>query len=275
MRLLVVNADDFGLTDGVTAGILDAMRTGIVSSTSVMTCVPGALDRLRRHAPALRGRAGVHLQLTQGVARLPAGQIPSLVDEAGAFPDRRGARPLACAREIEREWRAQVECVLDAGIQPTHIDSHQHVHKDPSAFQAYCRIARKFSLPARSCSPAMSRRLRGAGVDCPHAFECSWSASGAAASGLLEAARRLFAGLDGDAVVEAMCHPGRDDDDLRRLSRLAASRERELAALTEAGLRETLCRLGMELTTMARVGRAAEKNKEVLHGYISAHTGSD
>jgi predicted glycoside hydrolase/deacetylase ChbG (UPF0249 family) len=253
MRYLVVNADDFGLTDGVCAGILEGMRAGIVSSTSVMTCVTGAPARLRRYAPMLNGRAGVHLQLTQGVARLPADEIPSIVDASGVFPCRRGMRPFADPREIEREWIAQVECALDAGIRPTHIDTHQHVHKDPPAFEGYCRIARRFAIPARSNSPAMSRSLRDAGVDCPDGFECSWTGGEASAAGLLHAVRRLTAVLEEDDILEVMCHPGCVDEELRSLSTLAESRARELAALTEPGLPETLSALGIEISTMARV----------------------
>jgi predicted glycoside hydrolase/deacetylase ChbG (UPF0249 family) len=260
MRYLVVNADDFGLTDSVCAGILHGMGAGIVSSTSVMTCVSGALERLRRYTPMISGRAGVHLQLTQGVARLPPHEIPSIVDASGVFPCRRGTRPLADPREIEREWLAQVECALGAGILPTHIDTHQHVHKDAPAFEAYCRIARKFSLPARSNTRAMTGDLRAAGVDCPDAFECSWTGGEASVAGLLHAVRRLAAGLEEEAVVELMCHPGRADEELRNLSTLAEARERELAALTGPGLREALRDLDIEISTMARVSCAAENH---------------
>ena len=72
---IIVNADDFALTDGVSRGIARLMEMGAVTSTSVMTCAEGAKGRVRRHAGTLRGRAGVHLQLTAGKPRLPGALV--------------------------------------------------------------------------------------------------------------------------------------------------------------------------------------------------------
>src|SRR5256712_3264171 len=86
MKQLIVNADDFGLTEQVSRGILDAHREGIVTSTTLMAN-GGAFDAavtLARRSPPLS--VGVHLHLTQGAPLSPPSKIPTLVDGRGRFP---------------------------------------------------------------------------------------------------------------------------------------------------------------------------------------------
>src|SRR3989442_14684955 len=83
MKELIVNADDFGLTEQVSKGILDVQREGIVTSTTLMA-TGGAFDAavtLARRSPRLSG--GGHLNLTQGTPVLPPSKIPTLVDGRG------------------------------------------------------------------------------------------------------------------------------------------------------------------------------------------------
>ena len=82
---LIVNADDFNLTEGVSRGILEAHRRGIVTSTTVMVNLPGLEQSrsLARQAPRLG--VGLHLNLTFGPPVLPAREVPSLVDDSSRF----------------------------------------------------------------------------------------------------------------------------------------------------------------------------------------------
>lgn len=84
-RGLIVNADDFGVTAGVSRGILDAVRHGIVRSTTAMVNLPGEAD-LDADAASLRGLGiGLHLNLTWGRPVAPADRVASLVDGDGRF----------------------------------------------------------------------------------------------------------------------------------------------------------------------------------------------
>ncbi|HLE43075.1 MAG TPA: ChbG/HpnK family deacetylase, partial [Methylomirabilota bacterium] len=84
-RFLIVNADDFGLTAGVSRGILDAHRRGIVSSTTALVNLPPAPD-LDAEAAGLAGLGlGLHVNLSWGAPLSPAAAVPSLVDETGGF----------------------------------------------------------------------------------------------------------------------------------------------------------------------------------------------
>jgi chitin disaccharide deacetylase len=132
-RLLIINADDFGSCHANNAAILEGLTRGIVSSTTVMTPCPGtpeALRMLQRH----RGIAcGVHLTLISELASsrwgpLSSGDdVSSLIDGDGyfhGFHTRDELLAQARIAEVEREFRAQIDRVLDAGLQPTHLDWH-------------------------------------------------------------------------------------------------------------------------------------------------------
>src|SRR3972149_1037605 len=107
---LIVNADDFNLTEGVSRGILEAHRHGLVTSTTVMVnlpCLTQSRD-LARDAPGLG--LGLHLNLTFGPPALPPGRVPSLVDGDGRFiRDRVRVGAAGDLSEIRAEWAAQAE----------------------------------------------------------------------------------------------------------------------------------------------------------------------
>jgi len=126
-RLLIINADDFGLSPGVSSGIVRAHLDGILTSTSYMVNFPWSeeLAPLLQQAPDLG--VGVHLNLTTGSPVLPPQQVPSLVDEAGRFSK---SLPRIQFRikpdEALREWSAQVDkCSRLLGRLPTHLDTHR------------------------------------------------------------------------------------------------------------------------------------------------------
>jgi len=200
---------------------------------------------LSQHASDLKARAGIHLQLTGGVPLTPRSRVPSLLAEDGNFPENRRALGNPDSEEILREWRAQMEAFQAAGIDPTHIDSHHHVHKEPAAFAAYCRIGREYGLPARSCDAAMTQALRQAGVDCPDGFECGWSGGESGVAGLVDSVEAVFEGCGG-GIVELMCHPGHGG---------GSSRRRELEALCDPELPGPLGARGIRLADWSNLRR--------------------
>lgn len=132
-RMLIVNADDFGMYRAINAAVLRSIEEGIASSCSLMVPCPGALDaiRLLRQHPGIS--FGIHLTLVCDTARCRWGPltgrelVPSLLDQAGElFTPGQVPRLLARARleEVELEFRAQIEAVAGAGLTPTHLDWH-------------------------------------------------------------------------------------------------------------------------------------------------------
>jgi len=154
MRRLIVNADDFGLHESVNRGIRAAHLQGIVTSASLMAS-GAAFDQavgIARECPRLG--VGVHLTLVGGRPVLPVAEIPTLVDEEGSFY---ASYSLFLARymsgrvslaEIERELAAQIAKVRLAGINPSHLDSHQHLHVMPGISQVVLAMTRRFSIRA-------------------------------------------------------------------------------------------------------------------------------
>jgi chitin disaccharide deacetylase len=132
-RLLILNADDFGLCHAINAGIFGAMKDGLARSTSLMVPCPWALHamQLLRENPELS--FGVHLTAICDMAiyrwtpLAPKDKVPSLIDDTGYFYSLdRMAKLLEVAKlnEVELEFRLQIETALAAGLKPTHLDWH-------------------------------------------------------------------------------------------------------------------------------------------------------
>ena len=134
MRKLVVNADDFGFTRDVNQGIVEAHRNGILTATTLMATGAAFDDavRLARENPALD--IGVHLVL---VGEPP---FPTTVAQL--------MRAVLLGRiRIYDELRAQVRRILDAGLQPTHLDTHKHTHLLPPVLDAVARLSEEYKIP--------------------------------------------------------------------------------------------------------------------------------
>src|SRR2546426_717777 len=162
MRHLVVNADDFGLTAGVSRGVLEAHRHGLVTSTTTLVNLP-PLPELDAEAAGCPGLGiGLHVNLTFGTPVSPTAKVPSLVDAEGRFPrDPLVVEARADADEIRREAEAQIEAFARRfGRLPTHLDSHHHVHRLAPVAEPIMRVARAARLPLRSQAPGLPAGLR-------------------------------------------------------------------------------------------------------------------
>ena len=249
MKRLIVNADDFGLTAGVSAGIVKSIANGVVSATTAMVCEPDFIENIQRFAGEIEGRIGLHLQLTDGTPCAPLETVSSLINDHGRFP--RSWRELGSpnADDIRREWHAQMERLCELGIQPTHIDTHHHVHRLPQIFEVFAEIAAAFGVPGRALTPRMAQALRSRGVAGAGYCEIRWPDSGFEPEKFLSLVEQAFTIAGTHETVELMCHPGFCDEELSRKTTHAAGRYRELETLCDprvgAGLRE----LGVEVIT--------------------------
>jgi predicted glycoside hydrolase/deacetylase ChbG (UPF0249 family) len=148
---VIVNADDFGMSRGITDGVILAHRYGILTSTSLMANMPAAEYAIDRAAQFPRLGMGVHLNLCAGRPILPAHEVPSLVGANGNFhPPRVMIRRLytggARGREIFAEFCAQIRWLKDRGVTPTHADSHHHMHLYPAAVLPFIRALKSENL---------------------------------------------------------------------------------------------------------------------------------
>jgi hopanoid biosynthesis associated protein HpnK len=292
MKRLIVNADDFGLTVKVNHAILEGHQRGMISSTSLLANGEAFESAVALASQATRLGVGVHLNLTEGRPVAAGPSVPSLVNGQALLTRTPGSlwRGIVSGRvspaHIEKELRAQIEKVLAAGVVPTHLDSHKHVHALPVLGKMAIRLAQLYGIPAvrcvgerqsalgpllrrypratptilrqllRSCalrvlSRGYAAQLRRAGVVCASHFY------GLTATGFLdeEVLRQILSHLP-DGISELMCHPGFVDDTLRRTpTRLLGQREREFQALTRPTLKAWAEDLGIQFVNYQDIAR--------------------
>ncbi|MGE7882782.1 chitin disaccharide deacetylase [Bacillus sp. NPDC094077] len=231
MIQLIVNADDFGLTEGTNYGIIDGHRNGLVNSTTMMMNMPGTEHAVRLAKEYKTLGVGVHLVLTAGEPLLK--NVPSLVGKDGAFHKQSVVREGNIhPEEVEREWTAQIEKFLSYGLIPTHLDSHHHVHGLPILHDVLERLAGKYNVPIRRCEEERAVRPFS------DVFYSDFYADGVTED--------YFTKL-GDCVkdgqsLEIMVHPAYIDPELVKRSSYVMDRVKELRILKESKLPE-----GMEL----------------------------
>ena len=285
-RNLIVNADDLGWTPGVNRGIAEAHRNGIVTSASLLANGEAFAEAVELVRTSRGLGVGVHLNLNDGLPTAPRETVPSLLNDAGEFeggPDglllKIATRALSM-REVEIEWEAQISAVRRAGIEPTHLDGHKHVHMLPGLFEIALRLAKRHgiaairvSLEASSLRAALSTgearavvlkqgvQARGLKLLARDAREQAERAGvstadyfcGIAQTGELTklGVARLLRSLP-EGTTELMCHPGYADDALRKTAtRLQASREKELEILTDTEIRNLVASQGVRLIDYA------------------------
>jgi hopanoid biosynthesis associated protein HpnK len=151
-KTVTFSADDFGLTEGVNAGIERAHRDGALQAASLMVGAPAAADavRIARANPGLR--VGLHLVVIEGPAVLPPEEIPGLIDADGQFPSdqlRLGLRYFfnpAVRRQLRVEIRAQFAAFAATGLVLDHANAHKHMHLHPTVGAMMLAIGREFEL---------------------------------------------------------------------------------------------------------------------------------
>lgn len=233
-RVIVVNADDFGRSPGVNAGIVHAFEHGIVTSATMMVRWPAAeaaADYARAN-PELS--VGLHLDLAEWEYR--DGQWNALYEVIDSDD------PTAAEREVA----AQLERFHDLlGRPPTHLDSHQHVHQHDPVRSALTRAGRKLGVPVRHVTPGITYcggfyGQDGEGNPYPDAITVD---------ALIALLRDLPPG-----VTELGCHPGFADD-LDNVYR--DERRSEVETLCDARVRASLDELGIDLRPFAGVSGLA------------------
>jgi hopanoid biosynthesis associated protein HpnK len=284
MIRLIINADDFGLTERVNDAIVEVHQKGIVTSTTLMANGPAFDNAAERGKSERRLGIGIHLNLSEGTPLTDSSRLKPLINEKGAFY----LSPVQMLRKwtslrinlgkVEMELRAQIEKVLNAGIEVTHLDGHKHFHFLPQFLQMAIRLAREYKIPAVRCAGEKTSSLFRLAVR-------DWSSSpivlkqyfagkvlsilartmkgnledaglkttdfvlGIASTGFLDThhLKDLIAHLP-SGTSELVCHPGYVDKHLLETpTRLLKQRETEIAALTCPEVKERLTQRGVQL----------------------------
>jgi predicted glycoside hydrolase/deacetylase ChbG (UPF0249 family) len=223
-RFLIVNADDFGLSRGVNEGVAVACERGIVTSASLMVRSPFAAEAIRIASDHPKLSLGLHVDLIEWAYRdgawVSVYQVVDLKD------------PSAVAAEVAHQLDAFRRLV---GRDPTHLDSHQHVHRKEPVKSVMLALARDLAVPLRQFSPSVVFRgdfygQTRTGLAIPGAVSVER---------LIEVLKSLTSGIS-----ELVCHPGLGRD---LASIYNKERAEEVQALCDPRVWETLGAEGITL----------------------------
>jgi chitin disaccharide deacetylase len=247
-RVLIVNADDFGLSRGVNRGVVDAHENGVVTSASLMVRQPGAraaAEYAREHS---RLGLGLHFDIAEW--KFVGDRWTPLYEVV----------PSRDASLVEREARRQVATFRAlVGDDPTHVDSHQHVHRSEPVRSVLHMVAQQLGVPLRECTPAIAYCGRfygqtGTGDPLPENIT-------------LEALLRILAEVP-VGVTELGCHPGLSCESD---SGYGEERSRELAVLCAPEVRAALSAHGIALCSFRDITASLG---ETSGGSTSYHRGA-
>jgi hopanoid biosynthesis associated protein HpnK len=284
VRRLIVNADDFGLTQGVNRAIVEAYSQGIVTSSTLMANGRAFDDAVQRAASATRLSVGCHIVLVDGSPAVNKPQTATTLlnknfDDGRFYDSLTGfALRLATGRinddDIEAEATAQIRKLQAAGIVVSHLDTHKHTHILPRVSRPLLRAARACGVRAMrnpfgpvhisvvARRPRLWKRFGQVTVlsRLGRSFRKSVAAAGMltpdgtvgiVATGAMDIP--LFESIVRslpEGTWELVCHPGYNDAELAGIrTRLRESRAQELRLLTSPEAREILARSRVQLTS--------------------------
>jgi chitin disaccharide deacetylase len=227
MKRLIVNADDFGLSAGVNRGIVQAHESGIVTSASLMVRAPAA-----KEASAVAGNlsVGLHLDLCEWAYRDEQWQLLYSVV------------PVDDARAVADEVARQLDAFRSLmGRDPTHLDSHQHVHRDEPVRTVLLEVGHRLGIPVRHFHPS----IRYCGSFYGQSDKGYTYHDGISVEALVKVLRELTEG-----ITELGCHPAAvtDFDSVYGNERVL-----ELQALCDPRVRTAVNEAGIELCTFREV----------------------
>jgi len=252
---LVVTADDLGLSPGVTKGILESHRRGIVRSTSLIVTTDSSAEAAAQARMEPDLEVGLHIDLVGGWPVSDPAAVRSLVDGEGRFLGlaeltRRLFSGRVRAGELAAEIRAQAALARSWGILPLAWDSHRHIHLMPPVARVVGRVARdegvrwiRRARGPRAWSGPKQTALRAATFVSGLAFRGipgnRWYVDITSERPRLDAAGVALLATHG-GVGEIGAHPGYVDDRLRAADTLVDERLTDLAILTDPLLRTAL-----------------------------------
>lgn len=242
MKKLIINADDFGYCKGVNYGIIEAHIDGVLTSTTIMANMPGFDHAVELHQQYPNLSIGVHLNLTTGSPVLS--HLKTIVDTKGNFRNQAYYKSsfIIDQKEVYDEWKAQIEKILAAGIQPTHLDVHHHANLFGDFNVIYFKLADEYNLPVRNNfnnQDPTSRTTDGFVYTMETALQSE------------EALEQLF---ETHNTVEIMCHPAFLDKFLLASSSYTYPRTEELDLLTHPTTKELFSSQSLfELTTFKNI----------------------
>jgi chitin disaccharide deacetylase len=219
MRCLIVNGDDFGASRGINLGIMEAHRSGVLTSASLLVNTPWSHEAaaLSRNAPEMS--VGLHVDIEAG--------------ESGP--------PTSALRAILGKQLSSFQRLM--GRLPTHLDSHRNIHRDPRLLPSFVALGLEFGMPLRGHSS----------IHHLSKFYGQWGGETHPEQIDTVSLARMLATEIGEGITELMCHPGYIDAGYR--TSYSVEREIELRTLCDPIVRRSLVRESIQLISFHNVAR--------------------
>lgn len=236
-------ADDLGLHPKINEGIVELLRMGKINGASLVANGEAFSDALAHLGTEEKKKIGWHLALVEEKSVCLMSEISSLVNEEGFLIKNhqqffiRYLQDRIKLAEVEKELRAQLNKIKAAGLNPSFLNGHQHLHLLPGILEIVIRLAKENGI---SCIRTVSEPLNQRGrlfrkIEALFLAGLSWRAKrkiknaglttndltvGFINAGHLQKTDLNFArGLSGkypDKTIELICHPGKEDGELRK-----------------------------------------------------------
>lgn len=273
-KLLIVHADDLGMSHSVNAATIKAFESGLVNSGSIMVPCPWFSEIATYARANPQADLGLHLTLTSEWTTFRWGpvtskdRVSSLLDKNGYFHlTESEAAAKADPKEVEAEIRAQIERARAFGIQPTHLDSHMGtLYQNKALFETFLKVAREYKLPVRVAKTWFGRAdflpetLKPDDVFIDRVLDVNQTVPPADwASFYTDAIKKLEPG-----VTEIVIHLAYDDGEMRGATFDhpdwgAAWRQRDFDFFTSDAFRQLLKDQGIKLITWRELGKLMQK----------------
>ncbi len=254
-RYLIINADDFNITDGVSRAIIQAAHSGVVTSTSVLINVPikkKICDEIKKISHL---SIGLHFNITYGRPVSKQNARSTLLMCDGMFmkaPMMQKAKIRAC--DIVQEFDAQFKAfVRTFRKKPSHIDSHHHIHNNSKIYNVLAQKAIQHKIALRRCSRRSKKQGNKEIVCTRHMISRFNPKDHWKQRSLINAVRTIKKG-----TTELIVHPGFSDSTLRKISSFSTARENECRALMAPAFKKAL-----------------DEEKIILMNYNDLHTIND
>jgi len=280
-KVLMVHADDVGMSHSVNVATIEAFKKGMVTSGSIMVPCPWfpEIAAYAREHPELD--LGLHLTLTSEWKYLrwrpvaPPDKVKGLLDEEGyMWRSERQTAMKATPQEIETEIRAQIDRALAFGIKPTHLDTHMGtLYTRRDFFEVYTRLGREYGIPVMVMRPTPEAIAHGKAIGSPITEDVlrGVQADGFAMLDYLvtgvpgrtfEERKKAYHDLLRNlkpGVTMLIVHLGMDDPELRAVTGSWQQRHADFLSFTDPETETLIKQLGIRLTTWREMSKIAWK----------------
>ena len=280
-KVLMVHADDLGMSHSVNVASIEVLKKGLVTSASIMVPCPWFPEIAAYAREHQEADLGLHLTLTSEWKYLrwrPVAspeKVKGLLDEEGyMWRSERQTAMKATPQEIEIELRAQIDRALAFGIKPTHLDTHMGtLYTRPDFFAVYTRLGREYGLPVMVMRPTPEAIAYGKATGSPITEEVlqqveaegyamlDYLSTGVTGKNFAErkAAYKKFLRELKPGVTMLIVHVGKDDAELKAVTGSWEQRHADLLCFTDPEIEALIKELGVKLTTWREIGKTARK----------------